>query len=203
MDLHGLEAFAVETYERCGLDAAKPVSTFRIARLLFGPSVICRDATLVGPYPAASALVAGVPRIAIRRTVPLDEQQFYVAHELGHLLLPDQRSETIEAECDYFAAALMAPRPAVFSLHRAFGWNLRAIAEEVVGTQTWAALRLGEALRAPLAAVSPVTVRVRGPEDFAWPEETTIRRWARKPGPGLRKVAITDRPRRAVLLAEG
>jgi hypothetical protein len=61
---------------------------------------------------------------------------------------------------------------------------------------------MGEVLSMPLAAVSPALVRVRGPDAFVWPDESTIRRWGRSPGPGLRKVVITDGRGRTALVAE-
>lgn len=62
--------------------------------------------------------------------------------------------------------------------------------------------RLAEVLRTPLAAVGPLAVRVRGPEDWVWPDEPTLRRWAGgRAGRGVRKVRVTDRPARALLIA--
>lgn len=204
MDFIELEAIAVETYQRHGFDPAVPVSTFKIARaVLNDPEPVTRPPTLLG-FPSTVYRSGARTKIALRRSVPDDEALFYVGHELGHILLgkPQGGGAEIEGMCDYLGAALMAPRPAVMGLHRAFGWDLEAIGDVVCATQSWAALRLGETLRVPLAAVSPALVRVRGPEEHVWPEEETIRRWARgKPGPGLRKVAVTDRPRRIVLTA--
>lgn len=200
-----LESIAVETYERHHLDPAEPVSAFRLARAIAGPDAVVRPPGLLGRYPAATMHVNGKPRFALRKTVPLDEQQFYLAHELAHLLLgrPHGAGAEIEAACDYLGSCLMAPRAAVLALYRAFGLDLGAIADEVVATQTWAALRLGEALQIPIATVGPIAVRVRGPEEWVWPSEPELRRQAVRPGPGLAKVRITDRPKRAVLVADG
>lgn len=205
MDLIELEAIAVETYQRLDLDPARPVSTFRVAReMLQDGHAITRPPTLLGRYPACIYHVEGRPKIALRRTIPDDEQQFYVGHELAHLLLgkPHGSGHEIEAACNYLGAALMAPRPAVFALYKSFGWNVSQIAKKVVATQTWAALRLGEAMLVPLATVGPIAVRVRGPEEWCWPDERTIVEWARgTPGFGLKKIRVTDRTRRTIITA--
>lgn len=202
MDLPTLEGIAIELHRRHGFDPERPPSTMRLARAMFGPGCIVRPPTMLGAAPSSTFVLAGARRICVRRTVPRDELAFYVAHELAHAELgqPHGAGAQIEAACDYLAAALIAPRPAVLALHRAFGWDLAAIAEEVVATQTWAALRLAEALLEPLAAVSPSLVRVRGPEEWVWPDEDTLRLWARRAGPGIRRIPVTDRPRRAVLV---
>jgi hypothetical protein len=206
MDLQTLEAIAVEFYRRHKLDPATPTSTFKLARRAYHPQVITRPPTLLGRFPACAYVnhETGQQHIAIRRTVPDDEQQWYVGHELAHLVLGTKHGDgaEIEAACDYLGAALMAPRPAVLALYRSFGWNVSAIAREVTATQTWAGLRVAETMLMPLAAVSPIAVRVRGPEEWVWPDERTIRGWASGHiGPGLRKVRVTDRPKRSLLLA--
>lgn len=206
MDLVSLEAMAVDFYQRHKLDPSEPTSTFKLARLEHGPATITRPPSIVGRFPSCAYrnIVTGTQHIGLRRTIPEDEQQWYVGHELAHLMLGRKHgeSEEIEAACDYLGACLMAPRPAVVALYRSFGWNVSAIARTVVATQTWAGLRLAETMLVPVAAVSPALVRVRGPEEWNWPDERTIRGWASsQPGPGLRKVRVTDRPRRVLLAA--
>jgi hypothetical protein len=41
----------------------------------------------------------------------------------------------------------------------------------------------------------------RAPE-WVWPDEQTLRQWAKRSGPGLRKVTLGDDRRRVVLEAE-
>ncbi len=203
MDLASLEQLAEDAYERNGFDPRRPTTPHRIARAEYkDPELIVRPRVVLGHRPSGVGWMAGRPRIMLRSTVPEDDEQFYVGHELAHLLLGRKHGEDseLEAACDYLGAALMAPRPAVRELYRRHGWNLRAIAREVVATQTWAALRLAETVGCPLAAVSPELVRVRGAE-WGWPAASELRRHARRPGPGLKKVRITDRPARTVLLA--
>jgi hypothetical protein len=209
MDLLHLESVAVETYERLGLDPSEPVDTCKLARLRFrgrGDStpIVTRPPSLLGARPGAVWWKGETPFIAVRKTVPIEIVQHVVGHEMGHLLLGRKHDSDpdLEAACDYLGACLMAPRPAVLALHRAHGWKLREIAEEVCATQTWAALRLGEALGIPLAAISPVAVRVRGPEEWAWPSEPEIRQLARRQRPGLKKVAITDQRARCAIICE-
>ncbi|MDB4994234.1 MAG: hypothetical protein JWM74_1666 [Myxococcaceae bacterium] len=87
------------------------------------------------------------------------------------------------------------------SLQRAFGFDLASIAAEVRGSQTWAALRVGEVLRMPLAVIAP-RVRVRGSE-WGWPDEATLRRWSigRVPS-GLARTRLTDDRNRVVLMVD-
>jgi hypothetical protein len=203
MDQLELEGLAVATYERHGLDPALPTSTAKLARLELGEGAVVR-AALTTSGPAATFWHNGARRIAIRRGLPLAYALFYVGHELAHVLLEREgaHDEQIEAACDYLSAALIAPRPAAVALYRAFGDDVSSIAEKVCSTQTWAALRvIGEVRGEPLAAISPKLVRVRGPESWVWPDASTIRSWARRGRPGLRKVEITDGRGRVALVA--
>src|SRR5690242_1092949 len=115
MDIFTLESIAISFYQRHKFDPSDPTSTFKLARAELGPEAITRPPTLLGAYPASLYGDPARPKIAIRRTVPRDEQQFYVGHELAHYLLgkPHGAGAEIEAACDYLGAALMAPRPAV------------------------------------------------------------------------------------------
>jgi hypothetical protein len=206
MDHITLESIAVETYRRHGFAPDEPLCTFKLARkVLDHPHPITRPVALLGRYPAALYRDAEQCwRISLRKTVPDDETRFYIGHELAHHLLgkPHGAGADIERWCDYLGACLLAPRPAASRLRSFFGEDFRAIAEELGCTQTWAALRLGEVAGLPLATVGPQAVRVRGPEDWVWPEEQTIRAWASgRVGPGVTKVRITDRPKRCVLRA--
>lgn len=202
MDVAALEGLAIATYERAGIDPAKPVSPLRVARKLLGDDAIVRPPSMLGP-PAALIAIDGERRIAVKRSVPIEYARFFVGHELGHLVLEREGyvGDDVEVCCDYFAAALIAPRPAVFGLQRAFGFDLPEIARAAGSTQTWAALRCAEVLRLPLAVIA-ATVRVRGPEEWIWPEEETLRRWARRPPSGLAKTTLTDDRRRVVLVAD-
>lgn len=123
-----------------------------------------------------------------------------VGRTLGHWLLRRHGYDGAdEAAADYLGAALIAPRAAFVRAHRVHGDGLDKLADAFGTTETGAALRLGEVLRRPLAVVAPKTVRVRGPEEWTWPDEATLRRWARNPRPGLRKAKLGDDPRRVVL----
>ena len=106
------------------------------------------------------------------------------------------------AQVAALAAALLAPRPAFLRARRDLGEDLRAVAERFTMTQTGVALRRGEVLGTPLAVIAPARVRVRGPEAWVWPPESTLRAWARRPLAGLKKTRLTDDPRRVVLEAD-
>jgi uncharacterized protein DUF955 len=202
MDLAELEGLAMLPYAERGIDPENPPPIFDLIRAFLGVRVQ-RPANMPGP-PASRFVVGGQERIAVKASVPIEYAAFYAAHELGHVLL--RRSGFLGADeescADYLGAALLMPRAAVLALYRAEGFAPRALAESIVCTQTAAALRLGEVLTAPLAAVSPAVIRVRGPSAWVWPDERTIRAWAQRPRPGLSRVRLTDQPRRVALLAD-
>lgn len=203
MDASEVEALAVEFYCRLKLDPARPVDTFRLARLLLGPDAIERGTSIVGAHAKVFTL-RGTKRIAVNRKLSIEYAQFAVGHELGHVVLDElgYRDDDLEQACDTFGAAVMAPIPAVRAMLRAFGRDHEAIAEEVCSTQTWAALRVAECLGIPRAVLTPARVYARGPEAFVWGSERELRQLARGERPGVRKVRLTDDPRRVVIDAE-
>lgn len=175
---------------------------FTLARKLTGFEV-SRPSTMVGA-PASTYRLDGKRRVAVKRGLPPHWAQFFCGHENSHILLEREGyvGDDLEVCCDYLAAALIAPRPAIVSMQRTFGFDLASIAAEVGGSQTWAALRVGEVLGMPLAVIAP-TVRVRGPEEWVWPDETTLRRWSRGRVPkGLARTRLTDDRARVVLVAD-
>ena len=202
MDQLELEGLAEGAYRDARLAPEQP-HVPRLARALLGPDALHR-----GPRPihgpAALIRVGDAWRIVIARSLPPRYALFAIAHELGHWLLARHGYDGDDEEraADYIGGALLAPRRAFLDAHRALGADLPELAESFAVTETGAALRLGEVLGVPLAVVAPQTVRVRGPEEWIWPDEGTLRRWARGRAPGLRKVRLTDDPRRVVLDAQ-
>lgn len=195
-----VEALAVDFYRRLELDPERPIDTFRLARKLLGPEAIERGTSIVGER-AKTFMLHGRRRIAVSRKLPVEYAQHAVGHELGHIVLDElgYRDEDVERVCDLFGAAIMAPLPSVRAMLRAFGRDHQAIADEVCSTQTWAALRIAEALGMARAVVTPQRVYARGPEAFAWGGERELRKLVRVERPGVRKVRLTDDPRRVVL----
>ena len=200
MDSTEVEGLAVELYERLDFDPARPIDTFRLARKLLGPDAIERGTALVG-VGAKVFTVRGQRRIAVSRKLAVEYAQFFVGHELGHIVLDGlgYRENDVEQLCDQFGAAVMAPIPAVRAMLKAFGRDHEAIADEVCSTQTWAALRIAEALRVPRAIITPQRVYARGPDEFAWGPEDSLRRLVRVESPGVTKTRLTDDPRRVLL----
>ena len=197
-----LEGMADAAYREARMDPATP-SVVRLARALLGPDAIMR-----GPRPmqgaAALIRVGDDWRIYVTAALPAAYALFAVGHELGHWLLRREgyHGDDEEREADFLGGALLAPRSAFLAAYRAVGADFEKLAGAFRSTETGAALRLGEVLHLPLAVVSPALVRVRGPEEWVWPAEDVLRRWARRPAPGIRKVRLTDDPRRVVLDAE-
>lgn len=202
MEQSVLEGIADAAYEEAGIDPARP-HVARLARTLLGPDAIQRgQRPLMGP--AALIRVHDSWRIVLARSLPPLHAVFAVGHELGHWLLARHGhcGDDEERAADYLGAALIAPRRAFLAARRALGDDLPAIAKALSMTETGAALRFGEVLRTPLAVVAPARVRVRGPDEWVWPDEGTLRGWAKRPAPGLRKTRLTDDPRRVLLSAE-
>ena len=197
-----LEGIAEAAYREAKLDPERPHVT-RLARALLGPDAIQRGPRPISS-PAALVRVGDNWRIYLGRSLPPLYALFAVGHELGHWLLNrcGYHGDDEERAADYLSGALLAPRATFLSAHRALGEDLPALAETFSMTETGAALRLGEVTRVPLAVVAPATVRVRGPEEWVWPEESTLRSWARRTMPGIKKVRLTDDPRRVVLEPE-
>ncbi len=203
MDVATCEGLAIDLYKRTGFDPGEPTSPIRIARTWLGADAIQRGHVIGSP--ATVGRFAGRWRILVRPTVPIRYLAFFVGHELGHVLLSEAHYDEPDEEeaANRIGGALMAPLHAMRRLYRAHGLDLAGLADAVGSTQTWAALRIGEAIGTPLAAVSPATVRVRGPESFVWPEAGEIRRLASgRARPGLAKVRITDDRGRMALVAD-
>lgn len=193
-DLPHLEGLAISLYDRLGLDPAEAESPLTLARRWLGA-----DAIVLAPAtqraPAVTFRVHGQLKIAIK-PLPPEYRRFWVAHELGHILLgePGSGHEDGERAADYVAAALMAPRP--YAL--AYGDDWRALAADVGCTQTQSALRTAETLHVPRAVITPHRVYVRGPDGFVWPlaRRSIVRM------PGVKKTPLDDDPERLVVDVE-
>ncbi len=144
-------------------------------------------------------------RIYLRRGLSDERCAFALCHELAEWWLRVREryeGEDVERAANGIAAAIMAPRRAFVRSLRAHGHDFAELAADFRTTETHVALREAELARMPRAVVSPAFVRVRGPEEWVWPDETVLRCWARSVAPGLKKVRLTDDPRRIVLDVE-
>lgn len=201
MDVWALDWWQRDIFERAGCDPDEAVSPLRLARALLG-----EDGVRVVPHvalPADGQLVKlnGRDMIFLRKGLSRERARFLIAHELAELALRGIVDEQIENACNAIAAAVLAPRRAFSARMRAVGRNWEQLALPFGMTQTAAALRAGEADRMPLAVVAKI-VRTRGPDEFQWPEERVLRRWATSPPAGLAKTRLTDDPKRVVLVAD-
>jgi len=203
MDRCELEAIADVAYAWAHVDLMHP-SVIAVARALLGPHAVIRG---LRPRHASACLtrVRDNWRIVVSRSLPRAYALFFVGHELAHWLMDlcgVKNDDNEEAAADYLAAALLAPRETFRAALRELGEDLPALANVFHVTETCAALRLGEVTGQPLAVVTPHRVHVRGPEEWVWPDEMTLRAWTRKTPPGVRSTRLTDDPRRVVLGVE-
>lgn len=163
----------------------------------FAPATLRGDGALVRVYDDW--------RIYVRRGLSPERRAFAIAHELAEWWLRVREKydgEDVEHCANYVAAAILSPRRAFRLAVEAYGRSFPELAHAFRVTETLIALREAEIDRRPRVVVSPALVRVRGPDGWVWPDESTLRRWARGPAPGLRKVRLTDDPKRIVLDAD-
>lgn len=130
--------------------------------------------------------------ILVRRTLPAPIAEWAVGHELGHVV--GVRSERL---CNFIGAAVLMRRvPFLVALgEHPDEWEL--LAEMFGSDSTAVVLRAAELTGRPLAVVTPSRVYARGRAE--WPDEQTLRHWARNGAPGLRRAVLRDDRRRVVL----
>ncbi len=189
MDAPDLELVVEDLYRRAGASDADAWLPSRLARVLLGRPV------LTVPNLKAYASLSRVQDrdvIAVRRTLPSAIAEWAIGHELAHWAgVEDER------EANYVGAAiLLRRRPFLRALYATEG-DWAELAETFGTTSTSAVLRAGELEGRPLAVVTPARVYARGRAE--WPDEGTLRRWARQGGPGVRRAKLRDDPRRVVL----
>jgi Zn-dependent peptidase ImmA (M78 family) len=152
---------------------------------------------------AELAWVNGEPRIFVRAGTPPARARWLACHELAHWWLGKTRQEEApiaEEQADALGAVIIAPGRAVSRLVRAVGHDPIQIASALETTQSLALLRLGETGHVPAALVEQRRQLLRG-EAFRWPDERTLLRALRQEIDGLRRIKITDEPRRIGLVA--
>ena len=198
--LADIEGDCAAIHALAGVDPAKPFSVRTLAVRLMGRpprfARILREAT-IGTW-------AGGPQICIRHGTPGPRARWLTGHELAEWWYSriGYRGEDREARCDALGAALVVPRVAFVRARRSHGDDPIALAEALKTTQSLALLRLGECIGTPVVLDRPAGPIVRGAE-YAWPPLPELRReLAREPRPGLRKVRITDEPRRTGVIGE-
>ncbi len=127
--------------------------------------------------------------------------RFDVGHELAHWYYrrTGYSGNDLELRCDALSAALLAPMPFFRSIRRRIV-DVPDVAQALGTTQSLAALREGEVLGTPTALVQPARIRIRG-DEWGWPSEDELRRYAKAGHAALRKVRISDEPKRVVIVA--
>lgn len=174
-----------------------------LVRSLLGEDSVAYTSGLRGD--GALARIGATWRIYVRRGLTVERRAFAISHELAEWWLRVReryQGEDVEQAANYIAAAIMSPRRAFHRALATYGHDFVELAATFRTTETHVALREAELTHLPRAVVSPALVRVRGPEEWVWPSESTLRSWARGVTPGLRKVKLTDDPRRVVIDVE-
>jgi hypothetical protein len=196
-----LEAIAEAVLREGEQEEDEPPRLGQLVAVLLGPSAIEYSHALRGD--GALVRIYDDWRIYVRRGLPVERRAFAIAHELAEWWLRVRErydGEDIEQAANYVAAAMLTPRRAFRLALEEHGQNFAELAAAFRVSETHVALREAEIAQCPRAVVSPALVRVRGPEEWIWPEEAVVRRWARGAAvPGLRKVRLSDDPRRVVL----
>lgn len=197
-----LERLAVETYRYARKATDEPACPVSIARAVLRDPDPVKAVDWLAVGNGALYKVNGQQKIAVRRGIPLEAQLFAMLHEVGHVVLDRlaYRGPLLEESCDYYAACLLAPTPAMLRMCAHFGCDIRELSRRACATETWAALRIGEVTGEPVATMQPGRMRTRGKVDEL-PDEAAMR--AAPVGPmlrGLRKVKLRcTRNRSAVL----
>jgi hypothetical protein len=199
MDWADIEQTAQLVYKVAGVDADQRGALRALAKALGARVFTVHAASL--PRDGALDWSSGQPRIFLRQGINRARHDFALAHELAELLLAKEFYEGDDAEefANALGAALLAPRQLFLRVLRRAP-DFRSIAQELHQTESFAALRYGETTWTPLVLVAPQSVRVRGGE-FVWPEESELRRLAKREIPGLARTSLQDDPRRVVLAA--
>lgn len=195
------EGIAEALLREGGQDDDAPPRLAQLVTTLLGPGSV-EYAPLRLPGDGALIRIHDQWRIYLRRGLPIERRAFALSHELAEWWLKVREryvGEDIEHAANYIGAAIMAPRRAFARSLRAHGRDFVELAADFRTTETHVALREAELARMPRAVVSPALVRVRGPEEWVWPAEAVVRGWTRRLAPGLRKVRLTDDPRRVVI----
>lgn len=184
--------------KRAGLDPDEPpnVRTL-VTRLLGAPP---RLAKMRGE--AVLSRVGDDMRIFVRSGTSPARAKWLAAHELAHWWLREsgqEQREIVEMQADVLGAILVVPGRVVTRAYRLHGPDPIRIADTLKTTQSLALLRLGETNLVPSALVEVHRSLLRG-EAYRWPSKATLRRALRQDLDGLRRVVITDEPRRVGLL---
>jgi hypothetical protein len=127
--------------------------------------------------------------------------EFAAGHECGHIARNRHRDcEDTERACDAIAAALIAPRPAMYLLRMCFGLDLPRIATTLCTSQITVARRFGEVFDEPCAIVMPGRVLRSHP---GLPADDDLRCMARAGvARGARVIRLTDAKNTVFILGE-
>ena len=185
-----LEGAALAIYREAGADPWEPVSILALARALLGPENVWTGGTreLCALYDNLTG------RLLVQRRGDVVLRAFRVAHELAEWWFARERFEAPDLEhwCNALAVRLLAPAPAFRVVASEYGCDLVLLATTFNISETMAALRIGEVMGRAVLVTLPGRHLGSGPE-WQWPAE---------PPREVRRIKITDAPRRLALVAD-
>jgi hypothetical protein len=131
----------------------------------------------------------------------LERKTFGFAYEIGDAWLRHHQIADREREplANAIAAALIAPERVVRLAVGVLGPNPTVMASIFRCTETWAALRMAEALNRPMAVVTSFHVYIRG-ASFKWGSEEAIRKLVHRSNRRFLKVPVPDDPTHTLIL---
>jgi len=194
------EAEAAEIYRFAGADLYDPPGGPALVRLALGDGAVL----LTSGLRTDAEYRPDRRAICVRRGLDPIELNFLLCHELAEWWCTELGYDRPNREwvCNRIAARLIAPSPAVRAALKATVGTPEALAAWFACSETVAALRRGEVSGRPLVVVDPAWLMAAG-DPWAWPPEPTLRSIAacRLVVPEIERYALTDAPRRALLVA--
>jgi hypothetical protein len=193
-----LEGLANSVFRVTGIDPATAPSPAEIVKA--HPDIQV-EYVMRASRPARFGYIRGVPTMRILNTAPALARAWFIAHELGEIVLhrAGADDEAVEQLADNVAACIIAPTVAVRTIRNRYDLDFEHAARRLRLSQTILALRYGEIWGGLVIVLERSRVKTRG--GFEIPSERDLRRIAAAGGgDGLTVIPVTDAPGRMLLL---
>lgn len=167
-DIVDVEADALALYRLKGFDPDEPPSMKELCWACIGSHP--KRVRVVGESDITP--VKGRWSMRVHRMVLPERAAWLIGHELGEWWYRTRGHAfslaELEARCDAFGAALVAPRPAFARAIKRIGHRVHILARRFRTTQAVALLRIGEVAGRPVA-YEGTRARVERGDAFVWP----------------------------------